>query len=269
MANITAKELVDFCKSAANVKGDVEKNYRTGVIGYKGRWGYVYGSQGETYNEALAQKWAGYRPVPAGRGTRKEYFLADCAKWYGRKVTDCSGMIIAAIRTKNPAYGDKNAATLINKCTKKGNMSSMPEVAGLCVWKSGHIGVYIGGGWVIEARGTDYGVVKSKLSTQNWKKWGYLDGVDYGDVKEWRVKRLLKLTSPAMRGDDVKELQRRIVDYGLKRVLVDGVAHTVDVDGIFWLVTEAAVKAYQKSKGLTVDGKAGKKTITALGGKWR
>lgn len=269
MAKLTAKKLVDFCKSAANANGEIEKTFKAGVIGYKGRWGYVYGAQGERYTDELAKKWAGYRPVPAGRGTRKEYFLADCSQWLGRTVTDCSGMIIAAIRTVSPAYGDKNAATLINTCSKKGSMSNMPEVAGLCVWKAGHIGVYIGDGWVIEARGTDYGVVKSKLSTQAWKKWGYLEGIDYGDASEWEVNRVLKLASPMMRGDDVKELQKRIADYGLKKVLVNGEAKSVEADGVFGAITEAAVKAYQKSKGLTVDGKAGKNTITALGGKWR
>ena len=109
--------------------------------------------------------------------------------------------------------------------------------------------------FVIEARGTEYGVVKSKLSTQPWKKWGYLKDVDYGaDKSEWSVSRVLKRMEPMLRGDDVKELQRRI---------------GVTADGAFGAATEAAVKAYQKRQGLTPDGKAGRDTIAALGGVWR
>lgn len=131
----------------------------------------------------------------------------------------------------------------------------MPETAGIVLWKNGHIGVYVGDGWVIEARGTEYGVVKSKLSTQPWKKWGYLKDVDYGaDKSEWSVSRVLKRMEPMLRGDDVKELQRRI---------------GVTADGAFGTATEAAVKAYQKRQGLTPDGKAGRDTIAALGGVWR
>jgi cell wall-associated NlpC family hydrolase len=40
----------------------------------------------------------------------------------------------------------------------------MPDIPGLAVWHDGHIGVYIGGGQVIEAMGTKYGVVKTELA---------------------------------------------------------------------------------------------------------
>jgi peptidoglycan hydrolase-like protein with peptidoglycan-binding domain len=52
------------------------------------------------------------------------------------------------------------------------------------------------------------------------------------------------------RGDDVKELQRRL---------------GVTADGIFGAHTEAAVRAFQQRKGLAVDGVAGPHTCAALG----
>ena len=66
---------------------------------------------------------------------------------------------------------------------------------------------------MIEAKGTYYGVVTSNVSA--WNAWGEMKGVDYGDVADSPTvdptpaeqpsalgTRLLKRTSPYMRGDD-------------------------------------------------------------------
>ena len=55
-----------------------------------------------------------------------------------------------------------------------------------------------------------------------------------------------------MRGDDVAALQARLTEMGF---------HCGRVDGIFGEMTEAAVKEFQKSTGVTVDGKCGPATI--------
>lgn len=60
-----------------------------------------------------------------------------------------------------------------------GAISTMPEIPGLMLWKSGHAGVYIGGGYAIEAMGTSKGVVKTKVSDRNWQGWGKLPYIDY------------------------------------------------------------------------------------------
>ena len=49
----------------------------------------------------------------------------------------------------------------------------------VAVWKSGHIGVYIGGGEVIEAMGTHYGVVKTQLTDRNWTAWLEIPYIQY------------------------------------------------------------------------------------------
>ncbi len=61
--------------------------------------------------------------------------------------------------------------------------------------------------------------------------------------------------SPYMRGDDVAALQVRLTEMGF---------HCGRVDGIFGLMTEAAVKEFQKSVGVVVDGKCGPATIIGL-----
>lgn len=74
-----------------------------------------------------------------------------------------------------------------------------------------------------------------------------------------RVSRLLKRTSPMMSGEDVKWLQAELKERGYD---------PRGIDGKFGEDTANAVRAFQRAAGLTVDGKAGKNTITALDGIW-
>lgn len=68
--------------------------------------------------------------------------------------------------------------------------------------------------------------------------------------------RTLKLTSPAMRGEDIRLMQERLLALGYSEV---GTA-----DGVFGKMTDAVVKKYQASAGLTADGIVGPKTWQAL-----
>lgn len=69
---------------------------------------------------------------------------------------------------------------------EKGGISSIPEIPGLAVWHSGHIGVYIGNGEVIEAMGTKYGVVRTKLAFRGWTHWLKIPYIDYEKEKSDR-----------------------------------------------------------------------------------
>ncbi|MDR3084962.1 MAG: SH3 domain-containing protein [Christensenellaceae bacterium] len=143
------------------------------------RRGYVYTAQGELWTPELAEKWkkAG-RSVPDGR-SKATYFTYDCSKWFGRKVDDCSGGIVDAIRQYDPGFGDRTANTFKSQFVEGGPIATILEIPGLAVWKSGHIGVYIGGGEVIEFRGTADGCVKTKLKDRPWTRWGKIKGVEY------------------------------------------------------------------------------------------
>lgn len=57
-------------------------------------------------------------------------------------------------------------------------------------------------------------------------------------------------------GDEVKQIQKKLKDWGY----YDG-----DVDGIYGTKTFNAVKKFQSKNGLSVDGIAGEKTLAALG----
>jgi len=73
----------------------------------------------------------------------------------------------------------------------------------------------------------------------------------------WKLgdRSLYLQSSPMMRGDDVAALQSRLTEMGF---------HSGRVDGIFGSMTENAVKEFQKSVGVSVDGKCGPATIIAL-----
>ncbi len=58
------------------------------------------------------------------------------------------------------------------------------------------------------------------------------------------------------KGDEVKEVQRRLKQWGY---------YTGSVDGVFGAATKKAVVAFQKKNGLTADGVVGKSTYAALG----
>lgn len=70
----------------------------------------------------------------------------------------------------NSAY-DQSADAMYHNSANSGDMSIIPEIPGLLLHKSDHVGVYIGNGKVIEAYGTAEGVIKSALSDGNWDRW--------------------------------------------------------------------------------------------------
>lgn len=66
---------------------------------------------------------------------------------------------------------------------------------------------------------------------------------------------VLHVTTPLMQGPQVLDLQRRLQAFGF---------FSGEYDSVYGPATEAAVKAFQLSKGLTVDGIVGPITTSAL-----
>ena len=87
---------------------------------------------------------------------------------------------------------------------------------------------------------------------------GSIDQTTESALEEARWKlgdRSLSLQKPSMRGDDVATLQSRLVDMGFD---------PGRVDGIYGPLTEKAVRDFQKSVGVTIDGICGPGTVIAL-----
>ena len=101
--------------------------------------------------------------------------------------------------------------------------------------------------------------VKAFQQERGLKVTGVIDQVTSRALEEARYKlgdRVLALTSNGfMHGDDVSNLQSRLVEMGF---------NCGKIDGIFGILTEVAVKEFQKSVGVAVDGKCGPCTLIAL-----
>lgn len=147
------------------------------------RTGYVYGTLGQVCTVSLLDQCAARYPANnlAGGAMRT---LGN--KWLGRRVTDCIGLLKYYVMSdaygKNPKYiseYDLSANGAYSRATSKGPMSTLPEVPGICLHMPGHFGIYIGNGYAIEARGTAYGVVKTRIKDRPWSAWFRSPWIEY------------------------------------------------------------------------------------------
>ena len=186
----------------------------------------------------------------------------------GRVCTDCSGLI--------GAYRGKQIGSyqLYQTAKKRMPVVEWPLWAvGVVVWRSGHVGVYIGTvngvPMVVEAKGIDYGVVLTRLDA-NWTYGLTFDDMSYnynikadGKAKQPNpYKEPTRIIKRFSRGEDVKWVQHELREAGFDRPFTyEGKTYgAVVVDGVAGKITDAAIRAYQQSCKITVDGKVGKIT---------
>ncbi len=102
------------------------------------------------------------------------YYSGWSYVWGGASpgAVDCSGLIYS--------YAGGYRVDIIENSDNIGYVSDgIPNIHGLAVWKPGHIGVYVGNGMSVDARGSAYGVCYSNAYNMNWTKWCTVPGVTY------------------------------------------------------------------------------------------
>lgn len=185
--------------------------------------------------------------------------------------SDCSGLI--------SGYTEKiiGSYQMYQQAYTRLPIANIKDFAiGTVLWKSGHVGIYIGmeNGipMCIEAKGIDYGVVKTKVSASKWvygltfKELTYSYEKNLSDTASWKgtnpyaeptrtIKRYCK-------GEDVKWVQWELREAGFdRRFVYNGKTYAaVEIDGDAGKITDAAIRAFQASCKITVDGKCGKTT---------
>ena len=133
---------------------------------------YVYGAKGEVLTQAILDRLARENP-----GTYTSTYKAKVARYIGQRCTDCSGLISWYTGCIRGSYNYHDTAT------QRVGIDHMDEsMIGWALWKPGHIGVYIGDGYCIEAKGINYGTIKSRVTATPWQKVLKLCDIDYTPI---------------------------------------------------------------------------------------
>lgn len=163
-------------------------------------WGYIYGTWHTKWTQALQNQKVNYMKSNFGANwktnasaKKNNYYYAALygEKWIGQWVTDCSGLFYWAFKELGGYMYHGSNSMYDRYCTSKGQLKSGKRTdgqelkPGTAIFTGdssnhGHVGLYIGEGYVIEASGTQAGVIKSKITLSKWTYWGELKGVKYG-----------------------------------------------------------------------------------------
>lgn len=207
----------------------------------------------------------------------------------GKTATDCVGLIKGyyweeggVVKYKRNGLPDRSASGMYNAAPVKGGIGTLPEIPGVLLWteSKGHVAVYVGNGYLVEARDFAHGLERNKLSDRSFKHWGLCAYIDYTEAETQKARAAAGMTTTASKpttgaiasaakavscelttlrngskGEQVKTLQR----------LLNAMGYACgNVDGDFGSKTLAAVKAFQKAEGIDADGIVGRDTWSRL-----
>lgn len=204
------------------------------------KWGYIWGTRGQLWTQQSQN--AATRDMTVRYGQR----------WVGKHVADCSGLFVWAFEQLGAAVSHGSNTIFRAHCRQTGPLAgNVRLLPGMAVFQNEggrrtHIGLYVGDGVCIEARGTQSGVIVSPVNV--WDEWGLLTQVDYAGM----TAECCDITTPQTTGSgDQGELVRYI-----QRMLNEA-GYALQADGVFGEKTEAAVRAVQTAHGLKADGIVG------------
>ena len=235
------------------------------------KWGYIWGTAGVLWTQA--RQTALEKTTDENRKMSRKYG----GKWIGHWVADCSGMFVYAFKQFGKGMSHISSNIYISYCDNKGALTAEKKKAlrpGTAVFtgdsakKHPHVGLYVGGGNVIEAKGTIAGVIKSSIDEKRWTWWGELKGVQYDGAapqpeKQEETGKTMQTIRKGNKGALVTKLQEMLQELGYSLGICG-------IDGDFGVATEKAVKEFQKNhdgpdgRALAIDGVVGPATWAAL-----
>lgn len=215
---------------------------------------YVYGAKAENGKLTLSHLNFLRRAYP---NVVTASYYNQAKKYVGRVCCDCSSLANSWYCGTKYQYG---TAQLFQKAKKRMSIKNWKKFPlGTIVYKEGHVGVYIGNGKVIEAKGINYGTVKTNITDTNWQYGLLMPWIDYstGIKKSTKAKKKNPYNKPTKtlkrgsKGEGVKWVQFELNEAGYTKVTIDGK---------YGISTENAVKKFQRSCKMKQTGKVGSKT---------
>ncbi len=195
--NISAEDFSHLMSVISNTVIDIDlsntdKNnldlVKWAQMAYDNKWGYVWGSHG---NVLTANELKRLEKTFGSHVTDKEEYIKS--HWLGRRTSDCVGLIkgygwydetSGTIEYGANGMKDVTADGMFSAAVEKGPISTMPDIPGIAVWHQGHIGVYIGNGYVIHAANTYDGVIKTPITSSGWTHWLKVPYINYIEETE-------------------------------------------------------------------------------------
>jgi hypothetical protein len=196
----------------------------------------------------------------------------DCAEFTSWLVYQATGTLFGCRpKSQGPDVADAYTGFWMEDAKKLGALVSIGEAtatAGTFLLRApeggatGHVVLSTGDGGTIEAHSTKRGVIEGKVDGRRWHTGVVVPGIDVKLRQPEPPKQpalVLRVRTPLMKGELVKDVQRRLEKLGF---------HSGPIDGVYGPQTAAAVQAFQESRRLLVDGEVGAGTAKVLGVKW-
>lgn len=258
-----------------NEQVETVKSWVLGQVGCA----YIYGATGQActpaYRRARMDQYPEYAEKIKRNCPRMSGGATSCdgCKWAedgtGRLAFDCAQLTRRAMEQAGIALvSGANSQWQKTAFVVKGEIKDMPKSLYAMVFREDsdgrkhHVGNYMGDGWVVHAKGHDYGVVRERLEDidKPFTHFGIPAGL-YSNAELRAAGIDPENNVPTLRRGSNGELVKYVQKY-----LNDTIGAGLEPDGIFGAKSEDAVKAFQKKNGLTVDGVVGPKTWAAMGG---
>lgn len=253
--------MAGYDKAVEVVMADMEKLTNAGLAKFcieKLGVAYVMGTSGKKFTQAMYNDLKKRNPGRWFTDSR----LPKVKSYIGKVTADCHGLIEWFVREKTGQPYDTTADLAYNAAAVKGSIKTIPETLGVCVRYPGHVGVYIGGGYVVEARGFNYGVCITKLSSRPWTHWYKHPRIKYTET-------VLAAPEPAKVGKATSKYSIIWLQLALNQQIASGYikGEALAVDGVYGDKTAQAAAAYWRKKKWTIKSKVwgiGANTVKSL-----
>jgi len=154
--------------------------------------GYVYGATAHPcepdYRADRAKQYPSYKATIERNCQRtnklKKGSCSGC-QYSGKLLFDCAQLTKYILRLLGISIPSGATSQWNSDCwSEKGDIAQAPDVPGVLLFRRegdgmGHVGLTIGGGLVIEAKGHDFGVLITEVCAGTWTHYAKHKGLDY------------------------------------------------------------------------------------------